>query len=46
MNVPQSRAHVENTLSPYDFVLDFGCKRSSKQFEHLVSWNDSGVEVI
>ena len=36
MNVPQSRAHVENTLSPYDFVLDFGCKRSSKEFEQSV----------
>ena len=36
MNVPQSRAHVENTLSPYDLVLDFGCKRSSKEFEQSV----------
>ena len=40
------RPHVENTLSPYDLVLDFGCKRSSKKNLNEVSWNDSGTEVI
>ena len=29
-------AHMENALSPYVLVLDFCCKRSSKEFEQSV----------